>query len=120
MNKTPLSAILIPFPIELPDELFEEWDSLQSGTQFAAFHYDLGNGRLLRENGISIKACPNGSLFEALCGYQAVTEWSMKNKIQMLIGTHWLLYDYHDGRAYAVDRFTAVKCIEEQTLPTKG
>ena len=51
-----LSAILIPFPIELPDELFEEWDSLQSGTQFAAFHYDLRNDRLLRHNGISAHA----------------------------------------------------------------
>jgi hypothetical protein len=47
---------LIPFPIELPDELFEEWDSLQSGTQFAAFHYDLRNDRLLRHNGISAHA----------------------------------------------------------------
>src|SRR5208282_6058360 len=120
MSKTPLSAILIPFPIELPDELLEEWDSLQNKTQYAAFHYDLGTRRLLRENGISIKSCPIGSLFTALCGYSDVLQWCVRNKIQLHTGTHWLIYDYHDGRAYVGHRCTAMKCLEEQALPTKG
>ena len=115
-NMTPTPSILIPFPIELPDDLLEEWDCLQNKTQFAAFHYDRRNCRLLRENGISIKPCPNAGLFTALCAYPEVAEWCVRNKLQLLAGTHWLIYDYHDGKAYVGRRCTAMKCVEQQAV----
>ena len=116
---TPLSSILLPLPIELPDELLEEVDCLQSETQFAAFHHDLATGRLLRENGISIKPCPNEWILAALYCHAGVAKWCDDNNVQLSTGVHWLIYDYHDCSAYITDPRTAMKCIEEQELPNK-
>jgi hypothetical protein len=117
MNKTPLASILLPLPIELPAELLEEWGCVRSETRFAAFHYDVRTGRLLRENGISIKACPNEWMFAFLYLHADDAEWCDRNKVQLLAGVHWLIHDYRHRRSYVADPRTAMKCLEEQTLP---
>ena len=117
---TPTSSILLRLPIELPDELLEEIDCGQNGTQYAAFHYDLRSDRVLRENGITIKPCPNDWIFAFLYLHADDAEWCDKNKVQFLAGTHWLIHDYRYRRSFVADRRTALKCIEEQALPTSS
>ena len=117
MNKTPTRSILLPLPIELPDELLEESDCLKNETQFAAFHYDPRSNRLLRENGISIKPCPNEWILAALYCHAGLAKWCDENKVQLTTGIHWLIYDYWNWTAYIADRRTALKCIEQQALP---
>jgi hypothetical protein len=84
----------------------------QNGTQFAAFYYDLRLDRVVRTNGISIKLCAEEWLFAALCGYPEVSEWCIKHGIQLLAGTHWLIYDYRYRRSFVADPRTAMKCLD--------
>jgi hypothetical protein len=116
MNMTPLSSILLPLPIELPDEIFEELDGVQNEPRYAVFHYDLRTDCILRENGISIKACPTDWVFAALYVHPGLADWCDRNKVQLLAGTHWLIHDYRHRRSYLADPRTAMKCVEEQAL----
>ena len=117
---TPTPSILLAFPIDLPDAFFAELGCGKNETQFAAFHYVLGTGRVLRTNGMAVKLCEEGRLFAALCHYAEVSEFCMKNGIQLLTGKHWLVHDYRYRRSFVADRRTAMKCLEEQALPIKG
>ena len=116
MNETPLASILLRLPIELPDELLAEIDCATNETRYAAFHYDLRTGRVLRENGMTIKPCASDWMFAFFYLHAADAEWCDKNKIQFLADRHWLIYDYRYRRSFVADRRTAMKCIEEQAL----
>jgi len=63
---TPTPSILLRIPIELPNDLLEELDCGQNGTQYAAFYHDLRSDRVFRTNGMSVNLCAEGWLFEAL------------------------------------------------------
>jgi len=117
MNMTPTPSILLPLPIELPDELFEEVDCTENMTRYAAFHYDHRTNRVLRENGISIKPCPDEWLLAALYLDPEIAKWCDKNDVQLSTGVHWLIHDYRHRRSFIVDPDTAMKFIEEQALP---
>ena len=117
---TPLASILLPLPIELPDELFEELDCGQNGTQYAAFHYDLRTGCILRENGITIKSVRTIGFSRPSTLHPDLADWCDRNKVQLLAGTHWLIHDYRHRRSYIADPRTAMKCLAEQALPIKG
>jgi len=116
---TPTPSILLALPIELPDELLAEVDCVENTTQFAAFHFDPRSNRLLRENGISIKACPNEWILAALYCHAGLAQWCDKNNVQLSTGVHWLIYDYWNWTAYIADFRTALKCIREQALPKR-
>jgi hypothetical protein len=112
--------MLLAFPIELPDNFFEEIGCVDNDTQFAAFYTDFRSGRLIRENGISLKFCPESWLFAALKAFPIVEEWCQKNRICLSKGVHWLVYDYYDCKAYVADCHTASECLTKQTLPKQS
>jgi len=113
-------SLLLVFPVELPDTFFEELDCLKTLTQFFAFHIDLFTDRLLRANGMSIRACPNDWVFAALLAYEPVAEWTRRNRIDLSTGRHWLLFDCVRGKAYIADPRTAMRCLERQALVRKA
>jgi len=110
---------LLPLPNELPDEVLAELDCVESMTQYAAFHHDPHTGRLLRENGISIKPCPDEWLLAALYLDPEIAKWCDKNNVQLGTGIHWLIRDYRHRRSFIADPETAMKCVEEQAWPMK-
>ena len=112
-------SLLVVFPAELPSTFFEELDCVASKTQFAAFHVDLSTDRLLREDGMAIRACADDWGLAALLRYDPVAEWCQRNGIDLSTGRHWLLYDYVWRKSYIADPRTAMKCLEKQALVRK-
>lgn len=110
--------LLIVFPVELPPSFFEELECEKTLTQFVAFHFD-PRGRLLRENGMSIKPCPNEWVLSALLAYDPVAQWLRRNRIDLGTGRHWLLFDCVGGKSYVADPQTAMQCLDKQALPRK-
>jgi hypothetical protein len=108
--------MLIVFPAELPDAFFEELDCVESDMQFAGFYYDPAFRRVLLHWGFCVRLCQNPWVLEVLFAYPEVATWCQRNKIVVLTGAQWLIYDYVNRRSYIADPETARRCLEEQFL----
>ena len=117
-NRKAAKSLLLVFPVELPDSFLEKLDCAETLTRFVAFHADL-RGRLLRENGMAIKPCPNEWVFSALLAYEPVAEWTRRNRIDLSTGRHWLIFDGLLRRSYVADPKTAMRCLGRQALTRK-